>query len=84
MFQPNHPSSGVQVVVVKGSAAHCNAVFFPAIVVASGFFDYVGCMWLLMVLFGLLVLAALSVLTGVGENRITVSSRILNCNNLYT
>jgi hypothetical protein len=26
MFQPNWPSSGVQVVVMKESAAHCNAV----------------------------------------------------------
>jgi hypothetical protein len=26
-FRPNRPSSGVQV-VIKGSAAHCNAVFF--------------------------------------------------------
>jgi hypothetical protein len=36
MFQPNWPSSGVQVAMVKDSAAHCNAVFFPPIVVASG------------------------------------------------
>jgi hypothetical protein len=33
MFRPNWPSSGVQVVVVKESAAYCNAVFFPSIVV---------------------------------------------------
>jgi hypothetical protein len=26
MFQPNQPSSGVQVVMMKVSAAHCNAV----------------------------------------------------------
>jgi hypothetical protein len=25
MFRPNRPSSGVQVVMVKGSAANCNA-----------------------------------------------------------
>jgi hypothetical protein len=24
MFRPNWPSSGVQVVMIKGSAAHCN------------------------------------------------------------
>jgi hypothetical protein len=41
-FRPNWPSSGVQVVTVKDSAAHCNAVFFPPIVVASGYFDNVG------------------------------------------
>jgi hypothetical protein len=42
MFQPNWPSSGVPVVKVKDSAAHRNAVFFPPIVVASGYFRYVG------------------------------------------
>jgi hypothetical protein len=35
------PSSGVEVVVVKDSAAYYNAVFFPSIVVASGCFGYV-------------------------------------------
>jgi hypothetical protein len=42
MFRPNWPSSGVQVVMVKESAAQCVAVFFPPIVVASGWFGYVG------------------------------------------
>jgi hypothetical protein len=42
MFRPYWPSSGVQVVMVKDSAAHCNAVFFPPIAVASGCFSYVG------------------------------------------
>jgi hypothetical protein len=42
MFRPNWPSSGVQVVMVKKSDVHCNAVFFPPIVVASGYFGYVG------------------------------------------
>jgi hypothetical protein len=41
MFRPNRPSSGVRVVTVKDSAAHCNAVFFPPVVVASGYFGYV-------------------------------------------
>jgi hypothetical protein len=41
MFRPNWPSSGVLVVVVKDSATHCNAVFFPPIVVAFGYFGYV-------------------------------------------
>jgi hypothetical protein len=41
MFRPNRPSSGVQVIMVKDSAAHCNAVFFLPIVVASGYFGYV-------------------------------------------
>jgi uncharacterized oligopeptide transporter (OPT) family protein len=45
---------------------HYNADFFPPIVVDSCYFGYVGCMWLLLVLFGLLVVAALSVLAGVG------------------
>jgi hypothetical protein len=40
MFRPNWPSSGVQ---VKESAAHCNTVIFPPNLVASGYFDYVGC-----------------------------------------
>jgi hypothetical protein len=38
MFQPNLPSSGVQAVVGKEFAAHCNGGFFPPIVVASGYF----------------------------------------------
>jgi hypothetical protein len=50
MFRPNWPSSGVQVVVVKDSAAYCNAVLFPPIVVSAGYIGYVGCPWLLLVL----------------------------------
>jgi hypothetical protein len=42
MFRPNWPSSGAQVVVAKEYTAHCKAVFFPPILVASGCFDYVG------------------------------------------
>jgi hypothetical protein len=42
MSRPNWPSSRAQVAVVKDSAAHSNAVFFPPIVVASGYFGYVG------------------------------------------
>jgi hypothetical protein len=42
MFWPNWPSSGVQVVMVKDFAAHCNAVFFTPIVFVSGYFGYVG------------------------------------------
>jgi hypothetical protein len=30
------PSSGVEVVMVKDSATHCNSVFFPPTVVATG------------------------------------------------
>jgi hypothetical protein len=37
-FWPNWPSSGVQVVMVKDSAAHCNVVYFPPITVA--YFGY--------------------------------------------
>jgi hypothetical protein len=74
MFRPNWPSSGVQVVKVKESAAQCNVVFFPPIVVASGYLVMwvthiwvsLGCTWLLLVLFGLLVVAALNVLPGAG------------------
>jgi hypothetical protein len=62
MFRPNWPSSDIQVVMMKDSVAQCNAVFFLPIVVASGYFGYVGCTWLLLVLFGLLVVAASSVL----------------------
>jgi hypothetical protein len=68
MFRPKWPSSGVRVIMVKDSAAHCDAVFFPPIVVASGYFGYVGCTWLLLVLFGLLVVAALSVSCGGGNS----------------
>jgi hypothetical protein len=39
---------------------------FHPILVASGYFGYVGCAWFLLVLFDLLVLAALSILAGVG------------------
>jgi hypothetical protein len=42
MFRPDWPSSGVQVVMVKDSAAGCNTVFFPPIVVVSRYFGYVG------------------------------------------
>jgi hypothetical protein len=42
MFQPNRPSSGVEIVVVKESAAHCNAVFFSPLVVTSGYFQLCG------------------------------------------
>jgi hypothetical protein len=41
MFRPNWPSSGILVVMVKDSAAHCNAGFFPPTVVASGYSGYV-------------------------------------------
>jgi uncharacterized membrane protein YqaE (UPF0057 family) len=49
----------MQAVMIKDVAAYCNAVFFPPVVVASGYFGYVGCTWLplLLVLFGLLVVA---------------------------
>jgi hypothetical protein len=53
MFWPNWPSSGVQVVIVKNSAAHCNAVLFPPIVVASGDFGYVGYHQFYLSVFGL-------------------------------
>jgi hypothetical protein len=36
--------------------------FFPLIVI----FGYAGCMWLLLILFSLLVVAALNVLVGAG------------------
>jgi hypothetical protein len=49
MFRPNWPSSGVQVVMVKDSAAHCNAVVFPPVVVAFWLFCLYG---LPSVLFG--------------------------------
>jgi hypothetical protein len=41
MLRPNWPSSGVQIAVVKDSAALCNAVFFLPIVSASRYFGYV-------------------------------------------
>jgi hypothetical protein len=40
MFRLNWSSSGVQAVVVKDSAARYNVVFFPPIVVASGYVGY--------------------------------------------
>jgi hypothetical protein len=55
MFRPNCAIFRCTGVVGKDSAATCNAVFFPPIVVTSGSFGYVGCAWLLLVLFGLLV-----------------------------
>jgi hypothetical protein len=39
MFQPNWPTSCVQVVVIKESAAHCKAVYF-SYVVASDYYYY--------------------------------------------
>jgi hypothetical protein len=41
MFRPNWLSSGVQAVLVKDSAAHCNVDFFSPIAVASDYFGYV-------------------------------------------
>jgi hypothetical protein len=58
MFQPTWPSSGVQ-----DSADHCNAVFFPPIVIAYGYFLL---HWLHMVAFGSLVVEAFSVLVRAG------------------
>jgi hypothetical protein len=52
MFQPNQPCSGVQVFVVKDSAPHCNAIFFPAIVIASGclvMWVACGCLWFCLI-----------------------------------
>jgi hypothetical protein len=66
MFGPNWPSSGVQVVMIKDSAAHSNAVSFPPTVVVSRCFGYLGCTLFLLFLFGLLVVAVLSVLAGTG------------------
>jgi hypothetical protein len=43
MFRPNWPPSGVHVVMVKESPAHCNAIFISPTLVASGCFGYVGC-----------------------------------------
>jgi hypothetical protein len=39
--------------MVKDSAAHCNAVFFPPIVVASRYFGYVGYHLFYLGVFGL-------------------------------
>jgi hypothetical protein len=76
MFRRNWPSPCVQVVEVKDSAAHFNAVSFPLIVVASDnlvmwvtisfIWVSLGCTWLLLVLFGLLPVAALNVLARAG------------------
>jgi hypothetical protein len=52
--------------VVRDSAAHCNAVSFPPIVVAYGCFVYVDCMCLFLVLFGLFVAGVLNILAGAG------------------
>jgi hypothetical protein len=40
--------------------------FLSLVDVASCYFGYVGCTWLFFILFGLLVVAALSVLVGAG------------------
>jgi hypothetical protein len=40
IFRPNWSSSGVQVVLVKDSAAHCNVVFFPPTVVMYDIINY--------------------------------------------
>jgi hypothetical protein len=66
MFRPKWPSSGVQFVVFQDSAAHCNAVFFLLLLLPLVIFGYVGCTWLFLILFGLLVVAALNVLVGAG------------------
>jgi hypothetical protein len=69
MFRPNWPSLGVDIVTVKDSAAHCNVGFFPSIVVASGYFGYVG-------------YHQLPDVTTIEEKKTTLQcSRILNHNN---
>jgi hypothetical protein len=57
MCRPNWPTSGVQVIVIKDFAAHCNEVFFPPIAVASGYFGYVGCHKFYLGVLGLHVVA---------------------------
>jgi hypothetical protein len=42
MFRPNQPSSGVQVVVMKDSAAQCNAVLLFLCSCVRLILDYVG------------------------------------------
>jgi hypothetical protein len=63
VFRPKRPASGIQVVVFQDSAALCNAVFF-LLLLSVVIFGYVGCTSLFLILFGLLVVAALSVLVG--------------------
>jgi hypothetical protein len=46
-------------VVVLEAAAHCNVVYIPLITIAS-FYGYVGCLWLLLDLFVLLVVVVFS------------------------
>jgi hypothetical protein len=47
IFRPKWPSSGVEVVVVQESAAHCNTIFFLLLLLPPVIFGYVGCTWLL-------------------------------------
>jgi hypothetical protein len=56
MFRPNWPTSDVQF-IVKDSATHRNAGFFPPILVASGYFRYVIYHQFHLVGLGLLVVA---------------------------
>jgi hypothetical protein len=53
MFRPNRPSSGVQVVVMKESAAHCNAVLLLICSCLGLIVDYVGYRAVAMHVFGL-------------------------------
>jgi hypothetical protein len=59
--------------MVKVSAAYCNAVLFPPIVVAADYLGYVwvslGCTWLLLFFNVLPVAAAVNVLAGAGGNQ---------------
>jgi signal transduction histidine kinase len=76
MFWPKWPSSGVQAVMVKDSAAHFNMAFSSYFIFLWLFWFYVGyhqfnfgILQLHVValdLFGLLVVAALNVLAGAG------------------
>jgi hypothetical protein len=65
--------------VVKDSAAHCDAVFFPPIVlvVASGYFGYVDSMWLLLVLLDLLLVAVFTVTSDLVLRRVLNSVHFL-------
>jgi hypothetical protein len=86
MFWPNRPSSGVQVVVMKESAAHCNAVLF-SYAVASDFCRLYGLscycyarVWFMVLLVCWFFLGSVCGCLEAEASCLAVGNRMLQCN----
>jgi hypothetical protein len=84
MLQPNRPSSGVQICVVKESATHCKVVLFllcgyllfALSVICDVCYSFILGIYVITVLFGLLDVAVLNVLAGAGVYCVIMTKNI--------